>query len=65
MTALLLLTICYFAFAVFVGKVIALGNRQLMPPVLAFYVAGIGKTFGRVVPNGAAAMRHGRGGSAA
>ncbi len=27
----LLLLLCYFAFAVFVGKVIALGNRPLLP----------------------------------
>ena len=32
MTVLLLLTICYLAFVVFIGKVIALGNRPLMPP---------------------------------
>ena len=33
MTVLLLLTICfcYFAFAVFIGKVIAVGNRPLTP----------------------------------
>ena len=30
MAVLLLLLLCYFAFAVFVGKVFALGNRPLL-----------------------------------